>query len=156
MKHYIISTLLLVALVACQDKDDPKPAENPDPFLGTWHYSNTNLNIEASFKALKNTGGGDQEYLFQNITISCPKADGQTNLVYGVDVYDEFVDNGGFGLIKIHGGNDTFWMFLNLDHNSIQQDGGTYIIKVRELQILTSKDANPTIIQDQTLQRVPG
>lgn len=150
--HFYPVVLILLSLVACNE-EEVKPSEKatPDPFQGSWTYTNSAINLTVSFDAVKSVDG----YIFQNIKIVYPDMAGQTGVVYGAEAYDPFADNAGFGEIRLHGANNDKWIFVNLIYNSVQQKAGSvsYEMIVKEL-VLTVINKEPVKLEYQKFTKV--
>ncbi len=157
MKKYLI--VFLAALCACQDKNNPAPAV--DPFIGTWHYTDSysNLDLEVNFLAYKTDG----EYGFRNVSIEYSEIPSTENLTYKIELSDPFADNEGFGRIRIIGSWTTTcpnglecdkWIFVDFNYAKIYQEGGntSYTMSVQNVTVyMINKD--DVILEDQEMKR---
>jgi hypothetical protein len=136
-KLFIIIPFLLLA---CDTDETPEPI---DPFIGSWTYTNISLQLAVSFDVDKAQG----EYVFNNIAVEYPEIQG--TFIYEIDVFDKFLDNDGFGQIKIRGGNDVSWIFITLTYNTIYRNS----MDVHDLKI-EMINREPIEIKDQRFTKI--
>lgn len=130
MKAFALILFISLAFISCKD-DEVTPVIIPDLFVGSWTYHNSALELDVAFNVSKVNG----EYSFSNIIIEYPEIPLNADYSLAVEVYDKFADGDGFGRIRIRGGDDTSWIFINLFYNNIVNGGSKSTIYVMNMQI---------------------
>ena len=153
MKKTILALVMFFAIMACED-ENVQPTEAPDLFVGSWSYTYPNvdaMDLKVSFDVVK---GGDA-YQFNNIHVHFPsEISANDALEYEIEVRDKFEANDGFGFIRINGGGETNWIFIDLTYNTIyKQKAFTYHMTAHEMKITTQNDA-PIILENQTFVKI--
>jgi len=139
MKNYILPFILLLA--ACQEED---PQSTQDPFVGSWHLDNPDLQLKVSFDI-------DEDLTFQNVSIEYPGI--SEALDYEVQLFERFAVNTGYEEIKVFGGGDQQWIELTMLHNRVH-------LKTRDMlevytMIIEMADSDPVTLQDQVFTKLP-
>ena len=154
MKRYITPLLILAALGACRSDDDPQPAA--DPFLGSWTYESTGLDLKTSFTVHT----FESEYQFSNISIEYSEIPATEKLSYRMEVSDPFTDHGGFGRIRLtaswtttcaNGMECDKWIFVDFNYSKMMTSGTTISVQNVDVYMINRDEI---IIEDQKITRL--
>lgn len=110
MKKLIITLLIISALGACQEHDDPIL----NVFVGSWRYSNNEIPIDIRFDVLSNRG--ILNYTNRAVVHPAIPEDQQHN--NNLRVFDEFKNGDGYGKIEITS-RGPFYYKVTLIYNRI-------------------------------------